>query len=225
MNLVNKNTAKIHIFVIFLVVLTLLTNKVHAQKEYTTISKNINPDARALYHDLSANGDSLYLKYESIFYKVTFLNSLDRKVYKYNPPAKEAKISLHELIVGDYTVLIYGKDRIIVFHISRLLEIENLKELVVIKERPLAQLMTAEISKIKTSLNEITMNQIANDNIMDYETDELNVALNDDNLNAVQPIYRNTIKFYNLSDVYREGMQTREDYRRNNLRPNGKLYH
>lgn len=202
----------------------LLSTKIHAQKEYTTISKNINPDARGLYHDLSPQGDSLYLKYEDIFYKVTFLNNLDRQVYKYNPPVKDARISLHDIIVGDYTVLVYGKDRIIVFHISRLLEIEIPEELVAIKEMPLAQLPTSNLNQIKTSLNEIAMNQIKLESFKDFETDQTNVAINDDNLDVGEPTFINNIKDYNLSDVNREGMQTREEYRRNNVRPNGKPY-
>lgn len=224
MNLLNKKTAKFYVSVIVLIVMTFLTNNIHAQTEYTTISKNINPDASALYHDLSPQGDSLYLKYESIFYKVTFLNSLDKKVYKYNPPVKEAKISLHDIIVGDYTVLVYGRDRIIVFHISRLLEIDKPENLVAIKELPLAALPVNSTNPESNSLENMAMNQINTDNILDFENVEMKLAINDDNVSVGEPNFTNTIKAYNLTEMNRAGMQTRDDYRRNNLRPNGKPY-
>ena len=225
MNLLNKNTAKLYISVTFLIVMTLLTHKANAQKEYTTISKNINPDASALYHDLSPQGDSLILKYESIFYKVTFLNSLDRRVYKFNPPVKEAKISLRDIIVGDYTVLVYGKDRIIVFHISRLLEIDKPEELLAVKEMPMVNLPMSNISQMTISLNEIPMNQIAMEDVGNFETSDINLAVNDHNLNVDQVNLITKVRDYNLSDLNREGMQSREEYRRNNLRPNGKPYY
>lgn len=230
MNLVNKNTAKLYLSVIVLILMTLISNMAHAQKEYTTISRNINPEAQNLYHELSPQGDSLYLKSESFFYKVTFLNSLDRKVYTFNPPVFEAKISLHDIIIGDYSVLVYKKDRIIVFHISRLLEIEKPSELIASKEISISQDMSITKPivpkvnlKVKAS-SKFASNEIKMDDTFELSMEEMKVAINDDNLNIDQSDLMGEQRPYNLSNSDRTNMQSREDYRKNNLRPNGKSY-
>lgn len=211
--------------------MTMISHRSHAQKEYTTISKNINPEARSLYHDLSPQGDSLYLKSESIFYKVTFLNSLDRKVYQFNPPVLEGKIPLHDIIVGDYTVLVYKKDRIIVFHISRLLEIEKPSELIASKDIkvkedfPIAEIPISKIPPIELATTDFAMNEINTEDNFEFELNDIKVAVNDSPVNVGEPIFSNEPKPYNLSDLNRDGMQSREEYRRHNVRPNGKPYY
>jgi hypothetical protein len=208
----------------------MLTNKASAQEEYTTITKNINPEGQSLYHDLSPQGDSLYLKSESIFYKVTFLNSLDRKVYTFNPPVLEGKISLHDIIIGDYTVLVYKKDRIIVFHISRLKEIQTPFEMIASKNISINQ----ENSIVKTVLPKVNvkeeyaskgrMNEIKMDENFELSMAELKVAINDDNLNIGKSQLSREMTSYNLSSLDRSNMETREEFRKNNLRPNGRPY-
>ena len=228
MNLLNKHTSKFRVSVIVLI-LTITTTS-FAQNQYTSILKNINPEAQNLYHDLSPQGDTLYLKAESIFYKVKFLNSLDRKVFTFNPPVLEGKIPLHDIIVGDYTVLVYKKDRIIVFHISRLEEIEKPSELIASKdvsirqeiaiEKPvLAKLNLKEKSVPRPVVNEIMINEK-----FELSMEELKVAVNDDNLKIKESDLHIKARAYNLSSLDRRNMQSREEYRRNNLRPNGKPY-
>ncbi|MEZ4793672.1 MAG: hypothetical protein R2783_09470 [Gelidibacter sp.] len=231
MNLLQKHTAKFCVPLLFVSMVLCSTNHTYAQMEYTTITKNINPEAQNLYHDLSPQGDTLYLKAESIFYKVTFLNSQDRKVYKFNPPVLETKISLHDIIVGDYTVLVYKKDRIIVFHISRLLEIEKPSELIASKgfsiseEQPISEIGIAKIPQKEMPTAEIVMNEIKNDDTLELNSDAMKVAINDMEQNDVMPNFSNKPKVYNLTDLNRDGVQTREEYRRSNLRPNGKPYY
>ena len=223
MNLFTKTTTKFYLSVILLIVMTMVSNMVHAQKDYTTISKNINPEAESLYHDLSPKGDSLYLKGESIFYKVTFLNSLDRKVYPFNPPVLEGKIPLHDIIVGDYTVLVYMKDRIIVFHISRLLEIETPTEMIANHDMNIEKPLLSNSALTERPISKIVMNEIKNYNDMELEIKDLNVAINTPNL-EMEKSTRSVAKSYDLSSMDRTNMQSRDEYRRNNVRPNGKPY-
>jgi len=211
--------------------MTMVSHKSHAQKQYTTISRNINPEAQNLYHDLSPQGDTLYLKAESIFYKVTFLNSLDRKVYTFNPPVLAAKIPLHEIIVGDYTILVYKKDRIIAFHITRLLEIEKPFEMIVsndisvIEEMPFVKPILNKIIPRESGLSKIVHNEIKIDDTFELGMADLKVAVNDDTLNLERSSLSGETSPYNLSSLDRTNMQSREDYRRNNVRPNGKPYY
>lgn len=210
--------------------MTLITNIAQAQKQFTTISKNINPEAASLYHDLSPQGDSLYLKSESIFYKVTFLNSLDRKVYNFNPPVLEGKISLHDIIVGDYTVLVYKKDRIIVFHISRLLEINIPTEMIASKSISVSQnlpIISPMISQVKVkerARSKRISNGFTIDENFEVGLKELKVSVNDEKFNKLPTINASKLIAYNLTNSDRKNMQSREDYRKNNLRPNGKPY-
>jgi hypothetical protein len=230
MNLLNKSTAKFDVSVIVLILMMMITDRSHAQKQYTSILKNINPEAQNLYHDVSPKGDTLYLKAASIFYKVTFLNSLDRKVYTFNPPVLEGKIPLHDIIVGDYTVLVYKKDRIIVFHISRLEEIEKPSEMIASNDVFFSQ----EIAIVKPVHTKVqpkekpapkpVMNEIKIDDTLELSIEELKVAVTDDYLNINESMLQTKTRAYNLSSLYRTNMQSREEYRRNNLRPNGKPY-
>lgn len=226
MNLFYKTSARFHLSIILVILMTVISHSAQAQKEYTTISKNINPEAESLYHDLSPQGDSLYLKSESIFYKVTFLNSLDRKVYPFNPPVLEAKIPLHDIIVGDYTVLVYKKDRIIVFHITRVLEIEKPNEMIAS-----SNLNTIGVESILQKVDfkekpqsKIVANEIKFDAEIKSEFKELKLAANDDNFSSTQNNINRKMQAYNITSMDRSNMQSREEYRRNNLRPNGKPY-
>lgn len=231
MRLLQKHTAKFCVPLLFVWMTFCFTNIAHAQKGYTTISKNINPEAQSLYHDLSPQGDSLYLQSESIFYKVTFLNRLDRKIYTFNPPVLEGKISLHDIIVGDYTVLVYKKDRIIVFHISRLRKIEKPSEMIVSNDvflSPDMSIVKTVITKVnmkERSTSKIIMNEIKMDEKFELSMEELKLAISDDNLKIGNPISLSKTRSYNLSSMDRKNMQSRVEYRRNKLRPNRKPYH
>jgi hypothetical protein len=131
--------------------------------------------------------------------------------------------------VGDYTVLVYKKDRIIVFHISRLLEIEKPSELIASKNVSVSQDMSivkpvlTKVNLKEKSANKIVMNEIKMNEKFELSMEELKVAINDDNLNISKSSSK--IRTYNLSSLDRTNIQSREEYRRNNLRPNGKPYH
>lgn len=220
MNLLNKITVKFYISVIILVAMTMIATRANAQKQYTTILKNFNPEAQNLYHELSPQGDTLFLKAESIFYKVTFLNSLDKKVYKFNPPLLEANIPLHDIIVGDYTVLVYKKDRIIVFHIKRLVEIE-MPETRVPEMEIYAGIESGFGSVALANAPEQKNNQLIEN--IDVLSESIQLA-SQENVGEGLPELNMARRAYDLSSLDRTGMQTREEYRRSNLRPNGKPY-
>lgn len=201
--------------------MTLVTSIVHAQKEYTTISKNINPEAKTLFHELSIEGDSLILKSESIFYKVTFLNSFDRKVYNFNPPVLESKISLKNIIVGDYSVLVYLKDRIVVFHITRLLEIYEPAEMIASKDIS----VNDKYSLVTTELKKIQIKDIIDiDRDIVAMNEAAKFASNDDQQTLEMSEVSQKTRAYDLTSVDRSNMQSRDLYRKNNLRPNGLPY-
>lgn len=201
-----------------------------AQKQYTTISKNINPEAQGLYHDLSPQGDSLYLGAQSIFYKVTMLNSVDKKVFTFNPPVLKASIPLHDIVVGDYTVMVYKKDRIIVFHISRLLEITPSN---IPNNEPLPLIATIDSIEIpshkKSSKRErrvvnLQSNDIQLDDSFDLGMKEIKYAISDYQPIGMDDSKVSSPKPYNLSSMNRKNVQSRDDFRRNNVRPNGNPY-
>ncbi len=223
-----KSTAFYASFLVCLMVIVSIQTT-FAQKQYTTISKNINPESQGLYHDLSPQGDSLYLGAQSIFYKVTMINSLDKKVFKFNPPVTSATIPLHSILVGDYTVMVYKKDRIIVFHISRLLEIDLPSKLEIFEQLPMiTQLNNIEVPSSKKDLKSAALKErLKSNGIQMEDTFKLNVketsyAMN--SLNAASEHGHRAERPYNLSSVNRENMQSREAYRQHNLRPNGNPY-
>ncbi|MCK7590065.1 hypothetical protein M0G43_05740 [Subsaxibacter sp. CAU 1640] len=229
MNLLNRTTTKFYLSIIILILMTMIAQMANAQNQYTTISKNINPEAQNLYHDLSPQGDSLYLKAETIFYKVAFLNSLDRKVFTFNPPVLESKIALKDIVVGDYTVLVYKRDRIIVFHISRLYEIEKPLQILLDNEISLLNVdigktVVKEVAIKQQSLLKFGMNNIELAENFDLGIEEVKFAVNDDNLKIDESNFSIKTKPYNLTSRDRKNMQSREEYRKINLRPNKKTY-
>ena len=220
----NKITAKRSVLLLLVIVVTALTDKTNAQTQYTTILKNFNPEAQNLYHELSPQGDSLYLRAESIFYKVSFLNSMDRKVYRFNPPVLEAAIPLHDIIVGDYTVLVYKKDRIIVFHIKRLLEIEKVLDSPYTETIPSDEILITEAIPLAAPSIEMIQGEMKANNFIEFTIATEQALLQADYSEIVGASTQNILKPYNLSSTNRDGMQSREAYRRNNLRPNGKPF-
>ncbi|WP_431136519.1 hypothetical protein [Psychroserpens mesophilus] len=187
-----------------------------AQDTYTTIRKNVNPLAYNLNHDLSSTQDSLLLKNKFLFKRVRFISNQAEKVFDFKPAVKSAKIPLDELPLGKYTVMFYQADKIIVFQIERVLPFDSMYGI----ETDAVALNDSEV--LSDDIDGVALNDI--DGIeLEYDTTNLNVASNGSDLDFENGMDYFS-KAYNISDVDRDHVQTRADYRRNNLRPNGKPY-
>lgn len=103
--------------------------------------------------------------------------------------------------------MFYQADKIIVFQIERLLPFDPLYGI-----------------QSDVALNNTEM---GTDNVynldLKFASDNLSVASNDSDTDYESRIEQFT-KAYNLSDMNRYNVQTRADYRQNNVRPNGKPY-
>lgn len=196
-----------------------------AQETYTTIRKNVNPLAYDLSHELSNTQDSLLLENKFLFKRVRFISDQAEKVFDFKPAVKSAKIPLDELPLGDYTVMFYQADKIIVFQIERLLPFNPLSgiesdaiamndDVEILSEDDIAITDAVSLSNDTSDIDGVEL---------DYETTNLNVATKGADLNLENEMEYFT-KAYNISDPNRDNVQTRADYRRNNLRPNGKPY-
>ncbi|MDG5492634.1 hypothetical protein [Psychroserpens sp. SPM9] len=190
------------------------SNTVFAQEEYTTIRKNVNPLAFELDHNLSDSQDSLVLENKYYFKKVRFLNKTTEKVFDFKPAVKTAKIPLDELPLGKYTVMFYQADKIIVFQINRKLPFDYVKPSdsdVAIAELEEADLDTdvasADVEDIDLEMDSAGSASANNKNDKEFEAFEERVSMS-----------------YNISEPDRSKVQTRAEYRRTHLRPNGKPY-
>ncbi|WP_456440348.1 hypothetical protein [Psychroserpens sp.] len=194
-----------------------------AQETYTTIRKNVNPLAFNLNHDLSTTQDSLLLDNKFLFKRVRFISKQAEKVFDFKPAVKSAKVPLDELPLGKYTVMFYQADKIIVFQIERVLPFDPMSGI----ESDALALNDSEI--LSDDIDEVALNDSESlsdefDGVeLEYDTANLNVATNGADLDFENGIEHFT-KAYNISDPGRDNVQTRADYRRNNLRPNGKPY-
>lgn len=180
-----------------------------AQETFTTIRKNVNPLAHNLNHELSSTQDSLLLENKFLFKRVRFISDNAEKVFDFKPAVMRAKIPLDELPLGDYTVMFYQADKIIVFQINRLLPFGEIQGL------------EADIVALKDS--EVVSETIESVDIEFDAINDLSMATNDSDFEIENELH-DYMKGYNLSDLSRDNVQTRADYRRNNLRPNGKPY-
>lgn len=199
-------------------------SNVSAQETYTTIRKNVNPLAYNLNHDLSSTQDSLLLENKFLFKRVRFISDQAEKVFDFKPAVKKAKIPLDELPLGNYTVMFYQADKIIVFQIDRILPFDITHGL----ESDAIALNDDEVlSEDINALNSADFNRVEIDEVkglkMEYDTVSFDVAANDPDLDLENDM-DHYMKGYNISDIGRDNVQTRADYRRNNLRPNGKPY-
>jgi len=137
-------------------------------QEYSKLVKNINIEAKDLYHDLNTTKDSLIIKGTNIH-----LISIIR-------PSKEVShfrntdIPLFNFNLGNHTVMVYKDNKIIVFTLVRLLLYKKEQKERIIFEKDI------KIKKKRTP--------------------------------------------YNLNSRNRVNVQSRAEYRKNNLRPNGKPY-
>lgn len=197
-------------------------SRLYAQETYTTIRKNVNPLAFNLNHDLSNTQDSLLLDNKFLFKRVRFISDKAEKVFDFKPAVKKAKIPLDELPLGKYTVMFYQADKIIVFQIDRLLPFNPLSG---IESDAIALNDADDILSDDITLHDdsVSLSQDIDGLELDYDTANFNVATNGTDLDFESEMEHFT-KSYNISDIGRDNVQTRADYRRNNLRPNGKPY-
>lgn len=196
-----------HGFLSFVFFALFFISSLPAQETYTTIRKNINNLAYDLNHELSSTQDSLLLENKFLFKRVRFIGNQGEKVFEFKPAVKRAKIPLDELPLGKYTVMFYQADKIIVFQIERLLPFDSLYGI---------------HSDVALNNTEMVTDQVYNLDLK-FDSDNLSVASNDSDV-AYENEMKQYTKAYNLSDMNRYNVQTRADYRQNNVRPNGKPY-
>ena len=234
---VMNKPANIELNVQLLSVIVLSVNfNAFAQHTFTTIKKNLNPDAVNLEHDLTVNGDSLVLKSDYLFDKIGFLNNGNRKVLQFNPPVFSAQVPVNQFPVGNYTVLVYESDRIIVFRISRLMEYDDVEVLsdVAMNDVTLVnsteELTSEDISKIMAKVEDmsstIVMNDVSINNDVKIESSEVAKTSDEKGIGFASSITvkEEKQKGYNITNLEREGTMTREEYRKTHTRPNGKPY-
>jgi len=214
---------RLYVIVMFLC----LSNFSFSQTTYTTLKKNINTLAYNLDHNLSSTQDSLILENKFLFRKVRISSKTTEKVYDFKPAVKRAKIPLGDLPVGKYTVMFYQADKIIVFQIHRVLPFEDLapiySDLAIndVNETVESEITIADIAEdLEDSYTAINY---VKDVDLDYESRNVSLASNGTNLDMEDEMaaFKET---YNISNMNRNNVQTRAEYRRNNLRPNGKPY-
>lgn len=211
---------------LFVIVIFLLisNSKAFAQEEtYTTIRKNVNPLAYELNHDLSDQQDSLLLENKYLFKKVRFVNKTTEKVFDFKPAVKSAKISLEELPLGKYTVMFYQADKIIVFQLDRLLPFDYTSPLE--SDIAIADLEDTALASLDNAIlvDDNDVASISTD--FDLELDNLSSTLANNNSDKDYEAFEEKVSLsYNLTEKDRSKVQSRAEYRRTNLRPNGKPY-
>lgn len=197
------------------------SSNLFAQETYTTIRKNVNPLAFNLDHDLSSTQDSLLLENKFLFKRVRFISDEAEKVFDFKPAVTSAKIPLDELPLGEYTVMFYQADKIIVFQIERILPFDTMYGLT---SEAVALNDTEISSDDNVALNDLESISDDVDGVeLEYDMANLSAAANGSDFDFENGVDYFS-KSYNISDIGRDNVQTRADYRRNNLRPNGKPY-
>jgi len=167
-----------------------------------------------LNHNLSDSQDSLLLENKHLFKKVRFINKTTEKVFDFKPAVKRAKISLAELPLGKYTVMFYQADKIIVFQIDRKL--------------PFDYIPSEDTAVAVNDLEDVDLDSdVASTDVkeIDLELDRVNTSLAKNNSDKDFVAFEEKVSLtYNLSEPDRSKVQTRAEYRRTHLRPNGKPY-
>ncbi|WP_040278832.1 hypothetical protein [Psychroserpens damuponensis] len=192
-------------------------NNAFAQEEtFTLIKKNINPLAYELDHNLSDNQDSLLLENKYLFKKVRFISNTTEKVFDFKPAVKSAKISLEELPLGKYTVMFYQADKIIVFQIDRLLPFDYVAPFE-------SDMAVAALADVELDVNDVA--SISTNIDLGLDIDNVSRSIANNNTDKAYAAFEDKVsKTYDLSEQDRSKVQTRAEYRRTNLRPNGKPY-
>ncbi|MEY8847543.1 hypothetical protein AB9K26_01910 [Psychroserpens sp. XS_ASV72] len=209
MNKITTNGISINALLGLILLLFISVQNVSSQETYTSIRKNVNPLALNLSHNLSNTQDTLLLENKALFKRVRFIGKKAEKVFDFKPAVKKAKIPLNELPLGKYMVMFYQADKIIVFEINRILPFDlfdGLESDVALNNK--FDMKSSELNPIDFESETSTFDTLASNTITSEYTDGI----------------EDTYKPYNLSDLDRELVQSRADYRRNHLRPNGKPY-
>ncbi|MGB3607500.1 MAG: hypothetical protein WBA19_10110 [Psychroserpens sp.] len=192
------------------------TNAFAQDDEFVILRKNYNPLAYDLDHNLSHTQDSLLLKNKTLFTKVRFINEENELIFDFNPAVKEAKIPLHELPLGKYTVMFYQKHKIIVFQVDKLkpfnLDASNFVD---------SDLASADFDDL-ILVNDVPKSfRAINNKNADGGISRTARHASDKNYIAFQ---EKMIVPYDLTEKDRSIVQTRAEYRNTHLRPNGKPY-
>ena len=220
MNKITTIGMPVHGFIGLVLFALFFNTRLSAQETYTTIRKNVNQLAYNLSHDLSSTQDSLLLENKFLFKRVRFISDDAEKVFNFKPAVKSAKIPLDKLPLGSYTVMFYQADKIIVFQIDRLLPFEPLSGIT----SDAVALDDSEILTEDITFNDSDVLSNTEDGVeLDYDTTNLNIAANGSDLDFEGEMKHFT-KAYNITDINRDNIQSRADYRQHNLRPNGKPY-
>ena len=246
---------------------------------YSTIAKNVNPDAKSLRHDLNASGDTLILKSDYMLYKVEFIGNYDLKVFEVKGSKKETKIDLSSVPVGEYTIAafqiersddIYQYQKTIIFRVSRLLPIDRLKEdfeeVIVDNDEVEEETQIASTINESEDLSSEELNDVADKEAKPAilrkkrtpkprPEKKTRVASNTEKTKTIRPKKERVVrekkivervkpvkkerfvtrksrdteteyKSYNLTNGRggRYAVQSRAEYRENNVRPNGEPY-
>lgn len=206
--------SEIYFWFVILLVFALSNTGFAQEKVYTKLYKNIDFRADELSHDLSASQDSLVLENKYLFHRVRFLNTTTEKIFSFSPRVKQAAVPLEELPLGSYTVMFYQEDKIIVFQIERLLPFKINPDV-----RPELKVVNMEGALVNSNLADTS-------GVIDVVTKSAGPKkprkTRDDS--KYYTLRDGGYFTYNLSISDRLIVQSRAEYRRTHLRPNGKPY-
>ncbi|MEM6516065.1 MAG: hypothetical protein AAF688_07765 [Bacteroidota bacterium] len=232
--------------IILLLFSLLLSHVLFAQMDYSIrneIERNYNMLADGLKQDLSVSKDSLVLVNEKLFSKIRFFNDTFDETFYFKPAVKKGMISLNELPLGSYTVMFYQSDMTIVLRVHRKSKFNNVMErlsAVAADNGIIESDISFEAPIHADSDNDIAINdeddlswlvddspkkklkRQKNDGNLEYDAvpDKLNLFAK----SKFTQLEEGKMHTYNLTVRDRDHVQTREEYRRTHLRPNGKPY-
>lgn len=176
-------------------VLALFFQIVSAQEKNSEIHKNVNLRAKGLSHQLNTTKDSLLLDSDQLIYRVSFLYDGTRKIL-YDNNSKKINIPLLQLERGKYTVLVYQESRIVVFGVT----------------------------KSNTDFISIASNLVPRKATYAHNTAMIKNTIDTSFNQLPNRLTKNVYANYKLSTKSTGNSQTRAEYRRTHLRPNGKAY-
>ncbi|NNK88399.1 MAG: hypothetical protein HKO90_08960 [Flavobacteriaceae bacterium] len=183
---------------IFMIMFCMIS--VEAQGDFATLVKNVNYRADGLNHDLSVTKDTLKLKSDDIIQRVYSVGEHGRAIDLW-VNRKQRDIPLTELAKGKYVFVVEQNYLKIVFQVvinrdNRLLELNN-----VMDSRTTGT--TSEVIDEKDPLE----NALIEEKKLTKEIRKSSI------ITTELPAY----KKYNLTDVNRAGMQSREEARKQRI--------
>lgn len=217
-----------------------------AQPPATMLNKNRNDKANGLVQELNKVADTLFLKSDKDILRVNFLSHSTKEKLQVDVGTANISIPLYHFGKGRYTIAVYREDKIIAFDINRIRDIltpdgasDNFEESMLeaslsdnekvkrgMKKRPEKKEKEVIVDKgpterdIKKKVLEEKKKELASEEEKPSERDKRLEAL------ANRSKKESTTMVYNLSNKGNDTLvrQSREEYRRNHLRPNGKPY-